>query len=99
MKIAIEKIVIGVLYILLFFGETSKLAPRKILLMDSIDVTKTYFQTGGGFAIFCSGTENLSFSELYMKYGYEEGYAFSDMLWACIVGQFGFGGFVSFLVC
>lgn len=79
-----------------FFGKSSKLAPRKILLMDSIDIAKKYFPVGSGFGTFCSGAANLSNSKMYAEYNYNQDYPFNDMFWACIFGQVGFLGCVFF---
>lgn len=80
-----------------FFGESARLSPRKILLMDSIDLAKKYFPVGSGFGTFCSGAANLSGSQIYTEYYGNRIYPFNDMFWACIIGQFGFLGFIFFM--
>lgn len=81
-----------------FFGVSSELSPRKILLLDSVEIAKKYFPIGSGLGTFCSGAANLSYSQIYMENHYANGeYPFNDIFWACIFGQFGFLGCFCFL--
>ncbi|MCI9176596.1 MAG: hypothetical protein HFH49_17070 [Lachnospiraceae bacterium] len=93
-------IAVGHEYIYYYFlGESARMSPRKMLLMDSIDIAKRYFPVGSGFGTFCSGAANLSGSRIYTEYYGNRVYPFNDMFWACVIGQFGFLGFCFFLKC
>lgn len=88
-----------------YFLDATRFSPRKVLLLDSVKLMKTYFPIGTGFASFASSVAASYYSPLYDQLGYgeywgmarEENMFLSDSFWPCIIGQFGFIGTILFL--
>lgn len=87
-----------------FLSNTS--APRALFLMNGIELALKNFPFGMGFATFGSFAAANYYSPLYYLLGFNnrfgmgpEGASFlSDNYWPTILGQFGFLGFILFVI-
>ena len=80
---------------------------RKQLTNKSVEILKDYFPVGTGFGTYASYMSTKNYSPVYYKYnlnniyGLEKDHAIfvSDTFWPMILGQFGFLGLISYLIC
>ena len=80
--------------------------PRAILLLKSLYIAKDFFPLGAGFGTFGSFASRINYSSLYGKYGIsgiyglsaETGAYITDQMWATVFAQYGFVGFILFVV-
>lgn len=79
---------------------------RNELQKTSLLVTRDYAPFGSGFATFATNSSGVYYSPLYYAYGLSQVYGLtplnysymSDTFWPAILGQFGLGGFVLFIL-
>lgn len=84
-------------------------AARKELTETSFKVARDFFPTGSGFATFGSAVtaDPEAYSPLYYQYGLSnihglmlgKTFFLSDTFWPTVLGQFGWMGFLLFIVC
>lgn len=80
---------------------------RSVLLNTSIKIANDYFPFGTGFATYGSYNSIKNYSPIYLRYGInniyglEKGKAYfvSDCFWPMILGQFGYIGFILYILC
>ena len=79
---------------------------RNELQKTSLLVARDYAPLGSGFATFATNSSGVYYSPLYYSYGLSQVYGLtplnysyvSDTFWPAILGQFGFGGLVFFVL-
>ena len=86
-----------------FIDETSSV--RITLIRKGIEVANRFFPLGAGFATYGSEMASRYYSKLYVEFGWGNSWAFksnsgflNDAFFASIVGQFGWIGFVLYLL-
>lgn len=98
-------IYIGYDQILKYFITSTKTSARSIMLLDSIQLAKSAFPFGMGYATFGSNMSAKRYSPVYYLLGYNEIFGLSkehtsylnDGFWQIIFGQFGVIGFILFI--
>lgn len=113
-KISIFKLgILGIIGIFIAFNQIKYYffeiddSARSMLLKTSIEIANDYFPIGTGFATYGSHFSINPYSEVYEKYeiqniyGLKEGEAkfVSDNFWPMILGQFGYIGFMCYIIC
>lgn len=106
MILGIVSIIISFSQIYFYFVEIDDSA-RSTLLKTSIEIANDYFPTGTGFATYGSHFSTEPYSPIYIKYNIQNIYGLSednagfvsDSFWPMILGQFGYIGFVSYILC
>ncbi len=81
-------------------------APRYLFFYYGGQTANTYFPFGSGFATFGSDQAARNYSRLYYQYGFnslfgmnpEDGSFLSDTFWPMAIGQFGWGGFILYVL-
>lgn len=81
-------------------------APRYLFFYYGGVTANDYFPLGSGFATFGSDQAARIYSPLYYKYGFsglfgmtpEDGSFLSDTFWPMAIGQFGWGGFILYVL-
>lgn len=89
-----------------FFNE-SDVTARSALITTSIKIASDHFPFGSGFGTFGSHASKVNYSPIYGKYNIDnvwglsqlDGGAFiSDNFWPMILGQFGYIGFIAYVL-
>ena len=104
-------VILGVLVLILgtFQIQTYLLnenAPRYLFFYYGGKTANTYFPFGAGFSTFGSDQAARNYSELYFRYGFnglfgmnqKDGSFLSDTFWAMALGQFGWIGFILYVI-
>lgn len=81
-------------------------APRYLFFYYGGRTANTYFPFGSGFATFGSDQAARNYSRLYYQYGFnslfgmntEDGSFLSDTFWPMAIGQFGWIGFLIYII-
>ena len=81
-------------------------APRYLFFYYGGITANTYFPFGSGFATFGSDQAARNYSRLYFQYGFnglfgmntEDGSFLSDTFWPMAIGQFGWIGFILYVI-
>lgn len=92
-----------------YFIKLGGKSARSIMLLTSLRIMKDYFPFGTGFATFAShsASAQVSYSPVYMKYGFDSiwelrnstvGTFFDDQFWPIIIGQTGIIGTISYVL-
>lgn len=89
-----------------FYYIDSDNSARNQLTIKSIEIAKDYFPVGSGFGTYASHMSGVNYSPMYYKYGLSGIYGLvkghvefiSDTFWPMIIGQFGFIGFICYLI-
>lgn len=86
-----------------YIDQTSSI--RSTFLQKAVEIANTYFPFGSGFATFGSEMASRYYSRLYITFGWENTWAFgtqssylNDNFFASIIGQFGWIGFLLYLL-
>lgn len=105
--------VVGIVLVGAIFGYTtlnyyfgSGGSHRMMLVQGGINVAKEYFPFGAGLASYGSDAAYKSYSPLYYSLGFDKIWGFSqsnghiinDNFWPSVLGQFGIGGIVIYLM-
>lgn len=80
--------------------------PRRLFFEYAVKTANTYFPLGSGFSTFGSAEAAKHYSPLYYSYGFNNRFGMSpthtaflnDTYWPMAIGQFGWIGFILFLV-
>ncbi len=113
-KITISRLaIVGLICIIVGYGQISfyfldiNSGARRILLDTSIKIANDYFPIGTGFGTYGSYISGEQYSPIYAKYRINNVFGLvkgkvsfvSDTFWPMILGQFGYIGLISYIVC
>lgn len=107
------KVLIPIAIVILLFGTfqineylLDDTSPRHVFFEYAFKTANRFFPLGSGFATFGSAQAARDYSVLYYEYGFDKMWGLSpeypmflhDNYWQTIIGQFGYIGFVIFIV-
>ena len=106
--LAVFAVAVGWSQIYFYYISLSGSSARSAMLLTSFQIMKDYFPIGTGFGTYAShsASASVSYSPVYVKYGFDRLYElrnssvgtfFDDQFWPIIFGQTGVIGTVSYL--
>ncbi|MCD7836914.1 MAG: hypothetical protein LUG83_09780, partial [Lachnospiraceae bacterium] len=90
-------------YYVLLAGKSA----RSVMTLTSLQILKDYFPIGTGFGTYASHAAAVSYSPVYVMYGFQDIWElsnqnvdafFDDTFWPIIIAQTGFIGIISYLI-